>query len=174
MDLFIIIAAVLAAGGVVTGAVYSLAGSAATNSSIQVVSVSLTGGSTSTSSPVALAITIKNIGSGTISCNSMDCQVILAGTSFGGTAPTCVSPCSVTSSPGSNPWSASVAANSPVTFQVSGSLTIPAGSQTTIVFNGPFTGTLTTLSGMPVHGSGTAQTINVVLGTATAQASALP
>jgi archaellum component FlaG (FlaF/FlaG flagellin family) len=171
MDLFIIIAAVLAVGGVVTAAVYSLAGSASTNSSIQVVSVSLTGGASATSSPVSLAITIKNTGSSSITCSTATCSVVLTGTSFGATVPTCVAPCSVTSSP--TGWVTSIVASSPVTF-TGGSQVIAPGAQTTLVFNGPFTGTLTTLTGMPVHGSSTAQTINIVIGTASAQTSVLP
>ncbi len=67
MDLFIIIAAVLGIGGVVTAAVYGLAGSAVSNSSIQVVQASAQGGAVSASTSInAFSITIKNTGSSPI------------------------------------------------------------------------------------------------------------
>ncbi len=167
MDLFIIIAAVLAVGGVVTAAVFSLAGSASTNSSIQVVSVSLTGGASATASPVSLAITIKNTGSSAITCTAATCLVTLAGTSAT-VAPACATPCSTISSPSG--WALTTAVG-PITFN-GATQTIAAGAQTTLILNGPFSAG--TFASMPVHGSGTAQSITIVFGTASAQTSALP
>jgi len=65
LDLFIIIAAVLAVGGIVTAAVFSLAGSATTNSFLGVVQVQAAGG-TATGTINSFSITVKNSGSSTI------------------------------------------------------------------------------------------------------------
>lgn len=170
MDLFIIIAAVLAVGGVVTAAVYSLAGSASTNSSIQVVSVSLTGGASSSASPVAFAITIKNTGSSAITCAPTTCLVTFAGASVSTAAPTCpAATCSIISSPSG--WVVMTATSGPLNFN-GGSMTVAAGAQTTLVLTGALT--TATFAGMPVHNSGTAQTINIVFGTASASTTVLP
>jgi len=60
MDLFIIIAAVLAVGGVVTAAVFGLANSAASNSSLAIVSATVHPGT------VGATITVKNNGGSTL------------------------------------------------------------------------------------------------------------
>ena len=93
MDLFIIIAAVLGVGGVVTAAVYGLAGSAATNASIQVVQVSAQG-SSSAGVINAFSLTVKNTGSSTVSAGTI--TVTLGGskqpaTAVGTPVPTCSS-----------------------------------------------------------------------------------
>jgi archaellum component FlaF (FlaF/FlaG flagellin family) len=69
IDLFIIIAAVLAVGGVVTAAIYGLAGSASTNSSIQVVQAAAQGGGATAIN--SFSITVKNTGSTTISLGTV-------------------------------------------------------------------------------------------------------
>ncbi len=171
MDLFIIIAAVLAVGGIVTAAIFGLAGAATTNSSIQVVSVSLTGGASSSASPVSFTITIKNTGSSAITCTSSTCLVTFAGTNTGTvTAPSCSAPCTITSSP--TGWAIGGAISNPLSFSA-GTMTLAPGAQATLVLNGPVTlGTGPT--GMPVHNSGTAQTLNIVFGTASTSASVQP
>jgi hypothetical protein len=83
-------------------------------------------------------------------------------------APACAAPCSIVSSPSG--W-ALMAAVGPIVFTCTGT-TIAAGAQTTLILNGPFSAG--TFASMPVHGSGTAQSITVLLGTASAQTSSLP
>ncbi len=177
LDLFIIIAAVLAVGGVVTAAIYGLAGSATANSSIQVTSVLLTGGSTSTSSPVAFAITIKNTGTSTITCTASTCLVTFAGTNTGtSTAPACAAQCAITSSPTgwtlSAPGGGAPAAGNPLVFSA-GTMTLAPGAETSLVLTGPLSA-IGTSPTFPVHGSTTPQTINIVFGTASASTSAQP
>jgi hypothetical protein len=52
-------------------------------------------------------------------------------------------------------------------------MTLAAGAQTTLVLNGPLT-LGTTPSGMPVHGSVNSQTLNIVMGTASASTTVQP
>jgi hypothetical protein len=92
IDLFIIIAAVLAVGGVVTATIYGLAGSASSNSAIQVVQASAQGGGATSIN--SFSITVKNMGSTTISSGTM--TVTLGGSKQPSTpvatpAPTCSS-----------------------------------------------------------------------------------
>jgi hypothetical protein len=86
IDLFIIIAAVLAVGGVVTATIYGLAGSASSNSAIQVVQASAQGGGATSIS--SFSITVKNMGSTTISSGTV--TVTLGGSveATGSTVPT--------------------------------------------------------------------------------------
>lgn len=170
LDLFIIIAAVLAVGGIVTATIFGLIGSATTNSSVQVVAVSLTGGTSATASPAAFAITIKNTGTSTITCTPSTCTVTFAGTNTGSTAASCSAPCTITSSPSG--WAIGGGTNSPLSFNA-GNTTLTPGAQTTLVLDGPLT-LGTNPSGMPVQGSGVAQTLSIIMGTASASASVQP
>jgi uncharacterized protein (DUF2141 family) len=52
-------------------------------------------------------------------------------------------------------------------------MTLTPGAQTTLVLDGPLA-LGTNPSGMPVHGSGVAQTLSILMGTASASASVLP
>ncbi len=171
LDLFIIIAAVLAVGGIVTATIFGLIGSATTNSSVQVVAVSLTGGTSTTASPAAFAVTIKNTGTSTITCSPSTCTLTFAGTNTGSTtAPACSAPCTITSSP--TGWAIGGGTNSSLSFNA-GTMTLTPGAQTTLVLDGPLT-LGTNPSGMPVHGSGVAQTLSIIMGTASASASVQP
>lgn len=82
MDLFIIVAAVLAAGGVVAASISGLIGSATANSTIEVTQASLTG-NVSAGTLGAFSISIKNVGTTTISCTTTTCQIQFAGTATG-------------------------------------------------------------------------------------------
>ncbi len=172
MDLFIIIAAVLGVGGVVSASVYNLVNSATSNSSITVVGASVKAGSSTSASPVAISISIKNNGGSPITCSPSTCQIVFAGTNTGGTtAPACSAPCSITSG-GALTWaiggpSGPAAANNALTF-VAGSQTLQPGAQSSFVLNSA----LSTLGSSPspaFWASGAAVTINVIFGSSSAQ-----
>jgi hypothetical protein len=151
MDLFIIIAAVLGVGGVVTASVYNLVSSATSDSSISIINASLRAGASSASSPI-------NCGSAT------SCEVVFAGTSTGSAAATCTSPCTITSGGGLT-WGVGASAGVLIFDLSSTPAQLASGSQTSFVLSG----TLTT-TGSPVFWSpGTPVTINVLFGPASAQ-----
>jgi hypothetical protein len=162
MDLFIIIAAVLGVGGVVTASIYNLVSSAASNSSITVVGASLTAGGSQSSSPVAISITVKNNGGSPIACTSTTCEVVFAGTNSGTAQPACTAPCSITSG-GAVSWAVG-GADEPLTFTASSAATLAPGRETSFVLNGG----LTTTSGS-FWTAGEPVTINVLFGSASAQ-----
>ena len=163
MDLFIIIAAVLGVGGVVTASVYNLVSAATTNSSISIVGVSLKAGATSANSPVAVTVSIKNNGGSPIDCQSTtSCEVVFAGTTSGTGTISCGS-CTLASG-GPLTWQVS-GTTGPLTFDLTTPGQLAAGAQTSFVLSGPltFTGTAGFWSdGSPV-------TINVLFGSASAQ-----
>ncbi|MDG7007027.1 MAG: hypothetical protein JRN06_02145 [Nitrososphaerota archaeon] len=155
MDLFIIIAAVLGVGGVVTASIYNLVDSATANTSITVVGVTLKAGPTA---PTAVSVTVKNNGGSPITCSSSTCQVVMVGTNV--TAPACAGSCLV--SGGTLTW-ALKPASGPLTFMATGESALPPGAETSFVVNGPIGGTGTFWSaGEPV-------TLNVIFGSASAQ-----
>ncbi len=162
MDLFIIIAAVLAVGGVVTAAVYSLAGSASTNASVQVVQASITGSPTATTLG-AFSLTIKNTGSSTISCTTSSCQIQFSGTNTGAT-PTPTMTGLVASQGGT--WTATATAAIPEILSPGSSFTLSPGQQVSLSFTSLLMGSAAT--GAPTSSS--TVTINVV-GWGNAQAS---
>jgi len=170
MDLFIIIAAVLGVGGVVTASLYSLIDSATSSTSIVVVGASARAGPSVTGSPIAIAISIKNNGGNPIPCTPSSCQVVFVGTDTGsGNPPSCDSPCSI-SSGGGGVWSlggptGTPAANNPLTF-VTDTFTLEPGAQTTFALNSALT---TVGAGPTFWTAGSSVTVNVVLGTASAQ-----
>ncbi len=170
MDLFIIIAAVLGVGGVVSASVYNLVNSATSNESVAVVGASLKAGPATGSSPLAISISIKNNGGSPISCTPSTCQVIFAGTNTGSTTPPdCSAPCSIISG-GSATWSVggpsgSATPSAPLTFQTSTFLLQP-GSQTSFILSG---GLSTVGSGATFWTSGSTVTVDVVFGSTTAQ-----
>lgn len=169
MDLFIIIAAVLGVGGVVTASIYNLVSSASSNTSIAVVDASLMAGPGATAAPSAMSISIKNDGGSPITCSSTNaCEVVLAGTDIGTGA--AVVPSTLISAPAG--WVVLTTANAPLTFAYSGasSTSVPPGSQVSFLVNGaPLTGT--SMTGMPTPGS--TVTLSVVFGTASAQVTVL-
>lgn len=166
MDLFIIIAAVLGVGGVVSASIYNLVSSATSNSSIAVVGASIVGAPASDSPPTAISITVKNNGGSTIDCSASTCLVTLAGTSEGSSPATvtCTGTC-LTSSPSG--WALTTStANAPLQFDF-GSGTLAPGAETSFAVNGmTIGGTLTGVT-MPTHGSSV--TLNVVFGPASAE-----
>lgn len=167
MDLFIIVAAVLGVGGVVSASVYNLVNSATSNASIAVIGASMVATS-STTAPSAISITIKNNGGSTISClTATSCVILLAGTNTGaGTAPSCpVTTCTIISAPLG--WALAGGINQPLSFSFGGaSLALAPGAQTSFTLSD--TGlTLGTSPTMPTHGS--TVTLNVVFGTASSQ-----
>ena len=164
MDLFIIIAAVLGVGGVVTASIYNLVNSATSNSSVAVVGASLVAGADSTKAPSAMSITIKNDGGSTIDCGTGSCEVVVVGTNITGT-PTQCQACIVSSPTG---WNVSTHAGSPLTFVFSpANKTLAPGAQASLLVSGPaFTGAYT-LTGMPTRGS--TVTLNVIFGSASTQ-----
>jgi hypothetical protein len=159
MDLFIIIAAVLGVGGVVSASVYNLVNSATANTSIIIVGVALKAGPTA---PTAVSVTVKNNGGSPITCSASACQVVIAGTSV--SSPTCAGSCLV--SGGTLTWALNTA-NGPLTFTATGASALSPGAETSFVVNGPIGGTGTFWSpGEPV-------TLNVIFGSTSAQITAI-
>ena len=170
MDLFIIIAAVLGVGSIVTASVYNLVSSATANSSVAVVEASLKAGATAASSPVAISISIKNNGGSAISCTQSTCQVIFAGTNTGSTTvPACSAPCSIVSG-GPAVWSVGgpagiPTASNPLTFETN-SFVLQPGGQTSFILGS----TLSTVGTSPTFWTtGASVTLDIVFGSTTAQ-----
>ena len=155
LDLFIIIAAVLGVGGIVSASIYSLVDGATADTSITVAGAALKAGS---AGPVAVSVTVKNNGGSPITCSASACQVVMAGTSVN--SPTCTGSCLV--SGGALTWTMS-RASGPLTFMATGGSPLPPGAEASFVVNGPIGGTGTFWSaGEPV-------TLNVIFGSASAQ-----
>ena len=170
MDLFIIIAAVLGVGGVVSASIYNLISSATTDTSIMVVGAATRAGAAASDSPSAVSISIKNNGGSPISCSPSSCQVVFAGTTTGTeTAPVCAAPCSITSGgpaiwgvggPGGEPEP-----NNPLTFETN-TFTLEPGGETSFVLDAP----LSTVGASPTFwAAGAAITVNVLFGSTSAQ-----
>ncbi len=161
LDLFIIIAAVLAVGGIVTASIYGLIGSATTNSSIQVTQVSVSGAASPSTTIPAFSITVKNIGSSSISCGGT-CTVTISGT-VGSASGVCTGATVLSGavSSGTAPaWSGTCAASNPVVFTTT-ALVLPAGASVSLSAVG-----VSALT--PGCVTGTSYTVDVVLGAATA------
>lgn len=154
MDLFIIIAAVLGVGGLVTATVYSLINSATATTSIVIVGVSLKAG---VAAPTAMSVTVKNDGATPIGCGGSSCEVVVAGTNV--TGPSCTGSCLV--SGGKETWALSTASG-PLTFEATGPDLAP-GAETSFVVDGPMGGTGTFWS------AGESVTVSVLFGSASAQ-----
>lgn len=165
MDLFIIIAAVLGVGGVVSASIYNLVSSATSNSSITVVGVSLKAGATPSDSPVAVTVSVKNNGGDPITCQTQtSCEVVIAGTSTGSPPTTCGTPCGIASG-GSLEWEV-LNASGPLTFVLSTTpAQLPAGSQTSFVLSGP----LSTAGSPTFWSAGSPVTVNALFGSASTQ-----
>lgn len=170
LDLFIIIAAVLGVGGIVTASIYNLVSSATANSSVMVVGSSLRAGAGPGDSPLAVSVSIKNDGGSAISCTPSTCQVVFAGTDTGSTTPpACSAPCSIASG-GAAVWSiggpgGSPSANASLTFQTD-TFTLGPGAETSLVLNGA----LSTVGSSPVFwGPGAAVTVDIVFGSSSSQ-----
>ena len=166
MDLFIIIAAVLGVGGVVSASVFNLVTSATSNSSIVVVGASMVGASSASSPPAAISVTVKNNGGSTINCSPSTCLVSFAGTNEGSTPATvtCDGPC-LTSSPAG--WALTAAsAGAPLQFNF-GTGSLAPGAETTFSVNGMAIGGTLAGVAMPVHGA--MVTLYVVFGSSSAQ-----
>lgn len=161
MDLFIIVAAVLGVGGVVSASVYNLVNSASSNSSVTVVGASLRAGATASASPMAISVSVKNNGGSPITCTSSSCQVVFAGTNAGSAVPSCASPCTIASG-GPETWTLG-GANGPLSF-VTGTATLGPGQEASFVLNGALTTTAATF-----WTPGSSVTINVLFGSASAQ-----
>ena len=163
MDLFIIIAAVLGVGGIVTASIYNLVSAATSNSSISIVGASLKAGDSASASPVAISVSVKNTGGSPISCSAKtSCEVVFAGTSTGTGPARCESPCSITSG-GNLTWALGTTAG-PLTFRLGSPARLPAGSQTSLVLSGALTATAPAF-----WAAGSLVTIDVLLGSASAQ-----
>ena len=154
MDLFIIIAAVLGVGGVVTASVYNLVNSATADSSIAVVGASLKAGPVA---PTAVSISLKNNGGNPIVCTGMSCQVVVAGTAV--TAASCRSPCIVSGGPLT--WRVGNATG-PLTFYATGSAPLAPGGETSFILNGP-------LPSGTYWSAGDQVTVSALFGSASAQ-----
>jgi hypothetical protein len=153
MDLFIIIAAVLGVGGVVTAAVFGLANSGANSTTLQIVSASLVGGPSTTSngSTSTLALSLKNLGTSTI--NLSQANILNVTTSQKGVS------AATASATGSVTWSAQHAGlTNSLIGAYSDQGTVAPGSQITLLL------TITTSNTTPApFASGNQYTINILL-----------
>ena len=170
MDLFIIIAAVLGVGGVVTASVYNLVSSAALTSSIMVVGAATKAGASAGDSPVSISFSIKNDGGNHISCTPSTCQVVFAGTNTGvATAPACTAPCNITSG-GPAIWSVGgpagvPTAGNPLIFETD-TFSLQPGAQTSFILNSP----LSLVGTSPTFWTaGSSVTVNVLFGSTSTQ-----
>lgn len=170
MDLFIIIAAVLGVGGIVSASVFSLVNSATASTSIVIVGAFLRAGPALEASPVVISLSLKNNGGSPITCTASTCQVVVAGTNTGtGTPPSCSAPCSMVSG-GPGVWSVggpggTPTPNAPLTFETN-DFTLPPGGETSFVLNSP----LSALGESPSFWvAGTQVTVSVLFGSASAQ-----
>jgi len=169
MDLFIIVAAVLGVGGIVTASIYNLVSSATANASISVVGASVKAGPSQSDSPTAISVSIKNNGGSPIVCKSSTCQVVFTGTNTGAyNTPGCTSPCSMVSGGGTT-WSVGgpngpASRDSPLTF-VPSPFTLAPGAQTSFLLDGA----LNTTSSASFWASGTSVTISVLFGSSAVQ-----
>jgi hypothetical protein len=174
MDLFIIIAAVLGVGGLVTASIYNLVAGATSSSSIEIVGASARAGATANDSPTAISISLKNNGGSPITCTPSTCQVVFAGTDTGSaTPPACAAPCTITSG-GPAVWTiggpaGTPSANNPLTFETS-SFTLEPGGQTSFILNSPLSSVGASSTFWATGGS---LTINVLFGSASAQVDVL-
>ena len=142
MDLFIIIAAVLAVGGIVTAAVYTLANSASSSSTLQVTESVLVGGS----SP-SLTLVVKNTGTATIPSGTATIALNLAG------ATGCTD-----SMTGSTTWSGACTGAAPLTWTGTASLAPVAQMSFAVTFGGT----------VPTITSGAAYSVTANLGSVSA------
>jgi len=156
MDLFIIIAAVLAVGGVVAAAVFGLAGSASSNTSLQIVQASGQGSTTGTGIN-AFSITLKNTGSTSITSQVL--TITLGGTS--GKSATGNPTPSYTATSGSSCAAApTITDASTAIVTLSCTATITPGGQLSINLGGALTSTQLTTGWT----SGSTYTISVAAG----------
>jgi hypothetical protein len=150
MDLFIIIAAVLGIGGVVTASVYGLIGASSTNSSVLIVQGSVQGSATS-GTITSFTITVKNSGSATVAGGTM--TITLGGSKQPATPVTVPAPSGSTGT-----WTTGGAASSPVALTGT-SVTLAPGQQVAV--------SLGTISGLTTgYTTGTPYTITVTYGSA--------
>ena len=128
MDLFIIIAIVLACGGVVAAAATGLIGSATSQSTLQVTQSTLVGGNTAVAT-----LQLKNVGTTTINISTG--TVTIAGITALTTAATCAAP---TASQGT--WAAGTCAigATSISYINTGTITLAPGAQ--LSFSATITG----------------------------------
>ena len=164
LDLFIIIGAVLAVGGVVTSSVFGLVNGNSQNTAFQVTAISASGG-TGTNLVNSFNIVLKNIGSSSIK-GPMTITLVNAMQGTGATAcsvtPTVVTTAGSTAGTG---WTLTCAANSSVTINgpSSGTSLSPGGQISISVGTIPESGSTPT-SWAP----GVVQTVSVTFGVASA------
>ena len=151
MDLFIIIAAVLGIGGVVTAATYGLVSSGASSSSVQIMSSSLAGAPASGAGTFTLALALKNVGTSPVTLSASS-PINVTITMVKGVAGS-----SCTQS-GSVSWSsAHCTSNASLVDWVVTSGTVAPGQQVSLI------ATMTTTGTNPVV-SGGSYTINILFG----------
>jgi hypothetical protein len=155
MDLFIIIAAVLAVGGIVTAAILGLGSAATSNQSIEVSQIAATGSSTA-GSLIAFSITVKNNGPSSITGTL---TVTLMGTVQPATPVTSPAPtAAVTSGSTAGTWTLGGAAGKPVVLS-GASVTLAPGGQVAIS-EGSISGLTTSWT------PGVLQTVSLLFGAA--------
>jgi hypothetical protein len=128
MDLFIIIAAVLGAGGVVTAAIYGLVNGNASTVSMQFSTASVV--SSASNNPL-VTVSMKNTGSASYTCSASSCVVTLSNLHWT-TAPTTCN-ANVATSWGPVAATASCSTSGSASITLANNAAIPPGGQFTVV-----------------------------------------
>ena len=128
MDLFIIIAAVLGAGGVVTAAIYGLINGNASTVSMQITSASVVN---SGSNNPMVTVSMKNTGSASYMCSAASCVITLSNLHWT-TAPTTCN-ANVATSWGTVTATASCPTGGSASVTLANNAAIPPGGQFTVV-----------------------------------------
>ena len=128
MDLFIIIAAVLGAGGVVTAAIYGLINGNASTVSMQLSTASVV--SSASNNPL-ITVSIKNTGSASYTCSAASCVVTLSNLHWTTSPTTCSA--NVATSWGPVTATAACPLAGSATITLANNAAIPPGGQFTVV-----------------------------------------
>jgi len=161
LDLFIIVGAVLAVGGIVTSSVFGLVNGNSQSTAMQITSISASGGTNANTLVNSFNIVVKNIGSSAISGNM---TVTLVGTKQDtnacAQAPTAVT----TTGSSTGIWSLGCASGSPLSLK-GPSTTLAPGGEISVSL-----GAVTGASAPTTWKQGVVQTVTVTLGVASASA----
>jgi len=128
MDLFIIIAAVLGAGGVVTAAIYGLINGNASTVNMQFSTASVV--SSGSNNPL-ITISMKNTGSASYTCSASSCVITLSNLHWTTAPSTCNA--NVATSWGPVTATASCSTSGSASITLANNVAIPPGGQFTVV-----------------------------------------
>jgi hypothetical protein len=161
LDLFIIIGAVLAVGGIVTTSVYGLVNANSQSTAMQVTSISAAGG-TGSNLLNSFTIVVKDIGSASLTGKM---TVTLVGTNSISAINSSIPTVATTTGSTTGPWSIVSAANSVVTLTTADVSLAPGGQISISIGSIADTGL-----GQVAWQPGAVQTVSVTLGVASTTA----